>query len=142
MDQDRETMTARIIRAMHSPHLDVVAHLTARLMSRRAPIDVDVRAVFQAAVETGTVIEINASAPRLDLKDTHVREAREMGVVFAVNTDAHWPVDFSTMRLGVLQARRGWCERWRVINALPFEEFRTFMSLPKPERYPWLSGRA
>jgi DNA polymerase (family 10) len=139
MDQDRDTMTARIVRAMQSPHLDIIAHLTTRLLGRRAPVEVDIDAVFRAAVETGTVLEINASAPRLDLKDIHIRRARDLGVTFAISTDAHAPEDFHWMRLGVQQARRGWCEGWRVVNTLPFEEFRALLSMPKSGRYEWLS---
>lgn len=141
MDQGRETMTARIIRAMRSPHLDVVAHLTTRLIGRRAPIEVDFDAICKAAVETGTVLEINASTPRLDLKDTHIRRARELGVTFALSTDSHRPEEFAQMRYGVVQARRGWCEAWRVINTLPYPELRSLMSAPKTERYARLARR-
>ncbi len=139
MDQGRDTMTARVIKAMHSPHLDIVAHLTTRLMGRRAPVDLDFDAICRAAVETGTLLEINASAERLDLKDTHVRRAGELGVAFAISTDSHRPSDFLDMRYGVQQARRGWCERWRVVNTLPFEELRAFLSAPKSERYALLA---
>lgn len=142
MDQDRAAMTARIIKAMHSPHLDVIAHLTTRLIGRRAPIEVDFDAVCHAAVETGTVLEINASTPRLDLHDAHIRRARELGVTFAVNTDSHRPEDFAQMRYGVQQARRGWCETWRVINTLPYAELRSLLSAPKTERYARLASRA
>ncbi|MDP3768776.1 MAG: DNA polymerase III, partial [Dehalococcoidia bacterium] len=141
MDQDRETMTARIIRAMRNPHLDIVAHLTTRLIGRRAPIEVDFDAICKAAVETGTVLEINASTPRLDLKDTHIRRARELGVTFAISTDSHRPEEFAQMRYGVQQARRGWCEGWRVINTLPYPELRSLMSAPKTERYARLARR-
>ncbi len=141
MDQDRDTMTRRVIRAMASPHLDVLAHLTTRLIGRRAPVEIDAEAVFKAAVETGTVLEINASPPRLDLKDTHIRMARELGVVFALSTDAHRPEEFGWVRYGVEQARRGWCEGWRVINTLPFEELSSFLALPKGERYARVARR-
>lgn len=141
MDQDRNTMTGRLVRAMHNPHLDVVAHLTTRLIGRRAPVEIDVEAVFRAAVQTGTIMEINASTPRLDLKDSHIRLARDLGVVFAINTDSHSPEEFGQLRYGVMQARRGWCEEWRVVNSLRFDDFRRLMALPKPERYAWMARR-
>ncbi|MSQ08799.1 MAG: DNA polymerase/3'-5' exonuclease PolX [Dehalococcoidia bacterium] len=139
MDQSRDTMTARIIKAMHSPHVDIVAHLTTRLMKRRAPVDLDFDAICRVAVETGTLLEVNASAERLDLKDAHVRRAVELGVAFAISTDSHRATDFLDMRYGVQIARRGWCERWRVVNTLPFEELRAFLSSPKSERYSLLA---
>ncbi|MEX0761767.1 MAG: DNA polymerase/3'-5' exonuclease PolX [Dehalococcoidia bacterium] len=143
MEQDGATMTARIIKAMQNPHLDIIAHLTTRLIMRgRAPVDMDVDAVFEAAVKTGAILEINASPHRLDLKDTHVRRARDMGVIFAISTDAHRPGEFGNMRYGVTTARRGWCEGWRVINALPFEDLKELLSAPKGERYAMMQRRA
>ncbi len=135
MAQDSATMTERVVKAMRNPHLDIVAHLTTRIIGRRAPTDVDVGAVFEAAVETGTVLEINASPQRLDLKDAHIKWARQLGVIFAINTDAHRTPHFDSMKYGVATARRGWCETWRVINTLGVDRLREFLSTPKGERY-------
>jgi DNA polymerase (family 10) len=135
MDQDRKTMTARIICAMESPHVDIIAHLTTRLIGSRAPVDLDFDAICRAAVETGTVLEINASTKRLDLKDTHIRRARDLGVIFAISTDSHRPRQFADIRYGVGMARRGWCDAFRVINALPYTQFAGLISAPKSERY-------
>jgi len=96
---------------------------------------VDVEAVFEAAVRTGTVMEINGSTSRLDLKDAHVRLARDMGVIFAIGTDSHRPSHFNFMRYGVTNARRGWCEKWRVINTMSPSRLRRFLALPKSQRY-------
>ena len=85
MDQDSATMTQRVIDAMESPHVDVICHLTARLLGKRSPVEIDIDAVLEAAVRTGTVMEINASPDRLDLKASHVRKAVELGVIFSIN---------------------------------------------------------
>ena len=78
MGQDAETMTARIIKAMQSPHVTAIGHLTTRMIGERKPIDADFEAIFEAAAKTGTALEINASPRRLDLKDTHAHRAREL----------------------------------------------------------------
>ena len=135
MSQDRQTMTRRIVRAMENPHLDIIAHLTTRLIGRRAPVDIDLDAVFEAAVRTGTVLEINASTARLDLKDTHIRRARDLGVLFSLGTDSHRPRQFADMRYGAGMARRGWCEPNRVINTLPVKRLLWFLTTPKADRY-------
>lgn len=144
MDQDRKTMTERIVKAMKSEHVDIIAHLTTRLIGERsrAPVDVDVEEIFRTAVETGTVMEINGSTSRLDLKDSHVRLARDMGVIFSISTDSHRPTHFDFMRYGVLNARRGWCEKWRVINAMQPSQLRKFLALPKSERYEYAMSLA
>ncbi|MBM3944971.1 MAG: DNA polymerase/3'-5' exonuclease PolX, partial [SAR202 cluster bacterium] len=89
MDQDEAKMTDRIIKAMRSPHVDVIGHLTTRLIGERPPIRADFEAIFRAAAETGTAMEVNASPERLDLKDTHVARARELGVPLVISTDSH-----------------------------------------------------
>ena len=141
MDQDSETMTQRVIDAMESPHVDVICHLTARLLGRRAPVEIDVEAVFESAVQTGTVLEINASPDRLDLRAEHVRRANDLGVLFAINTDSHRTWQFDNMRYGVSTAVRGWVEADRVINTLHYAELMAFLALPKSERYAFNESR-
>jgi DNA polymerase (family 10) len=141
MDQDIASMTQRVIDAMENPHVDVICHLTARLLGKRSPVEIDIASVLEAAVRTGTVMEINASPDRLDLKAEHIRMGVDMGVIFAVNTDAHRTWQFDNMRFGVSTAIRGWVESDRVINTLHYGELMTFLALPKSERYAFNKSR-
>ena len=122
MNQSREQMTDRIVRAMENPNMDIVGHPTGRLMPKRDPVDLDMEAVFEAAARTKTVLEINSMPDRLDLKDTHVQRARELGVMMAINTDSHSPDHFGLLRFGVGVARRGWCEPKHILNTKPLGE--------------------
>ena len=141
MEQDEATMTQRVIDAMESPHVDVICHLTARLMERRAPVMMDVEAILEAAVRTGTVMEINASPDRLDLSSDHVRLGVDLGVIFAVSTDSHRTWQFENMSYGVRTAIRGWVESNQVINAFHYAELMAFLMLPKSERYAFNKSR-
>ena len=141
MDQDEATMTQRVIDAMESPHVDVICHLTARLTQRRAPVMMDVGAVLEAAVRTGTVMEINSSPDRLDLNSEHVRLGVDLGVLFAVSTDSHRTWQFENMSYGVRTAIRGWVESNRVINTFHYAELMAFLTLPKSERYAFNKSR-
>lgn len=141
MEQDSATMTQRVIDAMESPHVDVICHLTARLLGKRAPVEIDIDAVLEAAVRTGTVMEINASPDRIDLRADHVRKAVDLGVIFAINTDSHRVWQFDNMRFGVNTAIRGWVEPNRVINTLHYAELMAFLALPKSERYAFNESR-
>lgn len=134
MGQDAETMTARIIKAMHSPHVDVIGHLTTRLVGERQPIEADFEAIFKAAAETGTALEINASPERMDLKDSHIYRARELGVALVISTDAHTTEGLNNTRYGVGIARRGWCEPKHILNAQPLNKLLDYLSLDKTER--------
>ena len=118
--QGRAETTRRVIRAMESPHVDILFHPTARSIGHRPPLDLDVDAVIAAALRTGTVLEIDAMPDRLDLRDEYVRKAVDAGALLAIDSDAHQPGHLAyTDELGVAVARRGWARRSDVVNALP-----------------------
>ncbi|MEW6552941.1 MAG: DNA polymerase/3'-5' exonuclease PolX [Actinomycetota bacterium] len=116
--QDRETITRRIISAIHNPHVKVIAHPTGRLIGQRPPYDVDLRAVMYEARDSGTALELNAFPDRLDLSDEHLAEARELGVKIALGTDAHRPEHLAFMIYGVATARRAWLGMGDVLNTM------------------------
>ena len=128
MDMEEAAMTERVIRALRHPEVDVLAHPTGRLIRRRSPYALDVEAVLQAAAELDVAVELNASPERLDLSDVHVQRARELGVKVAIDTDAHSVRELGMMRYGVEQARRGWLGSEDVLNAMPLQAFRGWLS--------------
>ena len=120
--QSKEQITSRLIAAIRSPHVDVIGHPSGRIIGRRDPSDFDREAVFRAAAETGTALEINAQPDRLDLRDTDVRRAVEMGVEVAIDSDAHATAQLGLIDYGVATARRGWVTKDRVLNAMPLDK--------------------
>ncbi len=125
--QSKRDMTRRLVRACENPYVNVIGHPTGRLIGRRAPVDVDLDAVFEAAARTGTAIEVNASPDRLDLADEHILRARRYGVKFAIDSDAHATTHLGFMRYGVGTAQRGWLTADEVINTWPLRRLRTFL---------------
>lgn len=125
---DRERNTRRTINAMHSPYVSLIGHPSGRLIHRRDAMTLDWEQVFAAAVETHTALEISASWQRLDLKDTHVRQAMEAGCWLCINTDAHSVDQYDQMAMGVMTARRGWATKDRVINTLPAEDLKHWIA--------------
>jgi len=120
--QDREQVTARMLGAIRNPHVDVIAHPTGQLIGEREGADLDMEAIFRAAAETGTALEINAHPSRLDLRDGHVRRAIELGVKLAISSDSHDVKMFDVLPFGVATARRGWATAADVINTWPVEK--------------------
>lgn len=114
--------TARVLRAVSHPAVNILAHPTGRQINRRDPMQLDLDSVFACAAEHDVIVEINAHPDRLDLNDIHVIQARQHGCRFVISTDAHKPADLALMDYGVEQARRGWLEPANVINTLPYEE--------------------
>ena len=134
MGQDQATMTARMIKAIEHPSVTIIGHLTTRLLGQRESVEFDLEAVLQAARDTGTALEINASPERLDLRDTHAYRAREMGVPLVINTDSHHHTHLDKRRFGVAVARRAWCRSEDILNTMSREEFLKFIRTPKPKR--------
>ena len=126
MNQGEAHMTERLIRAMESPNVDILAHPTCRLLPAREPVAADMEAIFQAALRTNTALEINAMPSRLDLKDTHAYRARELGVRLVINTDAHSGGHLDFMRFGIGVARRGWCRAGDILNTLSRAELAAY----------------
>lgn len=121
--QSKEQMTQRLINALKHPYVDVIGHPTGRLLGKREAYEVDWDQVFEVAAAEGKFLEINAFPTRLDLPDTLVREAKKRGIKFVINTDAHHSSQLDNMRFGVAVARRGWCGKSDIINALSTAEF-------------------
>ncbi len=127
MRQDEEKMTQRILSAIKNPHVDVLAHPTCRLLGEREPVMVDLEAVFRAAAENNTALEINTMPNRLDLKDIHALRAKDLGVKLIINTDAHSTAHLDLIRFGIGVAQRGWCEARHILNTRPLEEVEAFL---------------
>lgn len=117
----KEIQTNRLINAVKNPSVDIIFHPSGRLINKREGYAVDMEKVIQVASETRTVLEINSSYNRLDLRDEHIRMAVENGVKLAINSDAHHPVHFAYLIFGIGQARRGWAKKIDVINTLKVE---------------------
>lgn len=126
-DQDAETVTRRLLAAIHHPLVDVIAHPTGRVIGRRDALRLDIEAVLRAAGETGTIMEINSYPDRLDLCAEHIRLARTYGVRFSLGTDAHAADQMRYMPFGVSQARRGLVMANELLNAQSWETGRTWL---------------
>jgi DNA polymerase (family 10) len=120
--QPRAEMTARIVRALGNPWVNVLVHPTGRLLGSREPYDVDLEAVLEAARAHGKAVEINASPDRLDLCDVHARRAGALGVPVAISTDTHYLSELDHVDLGVGVARRAWLGAAQVLNTRPLGE--------------------
>lgn len=126
--QDRATITARLLNAINNPHVDIIGHPRGQLIPDREPADLDMDAVFAAALATETALEINANPHRLDLDSAHARQALKLGIKLAINTDAHSAADFAVLPFGVRTARRAWASPEQIINTWSRERFEEWIS--------------
>lgn len=127
-DIGRDAMTARIIRACENPFVTIIGHPTGRMLGGFPGYEFDHDAVFAAAARTGTALEIDGQAQRLDLPAPLARRAKELGVTFTVDSDAHGVEDLPNVELGVGQARRAGLTKEDVLNARSYEDVRAFIT--------------
>lgn len=114
--QPRQQITQRVVDALSNPNVDIIAHPTGRLLGSRPPYEIDMQAVFQAAVDFGKGLELNASPYRLDLSEQHLMQAAALGIPIVINTDAHSVDGLDAMHYGVIQARRAGLLKSMIIN--------------------------
>ncbi len=124
--KDEKGNTERILAAIHNPYVTTIGHLTGRMIGERDPYPMDIEAIFKAAAETGTALEINSSYQRMDLKDVHARKAYEMGVILSMGTDTHSIDTFRDVRLGISIARRAGIPPEKILNTWPLEKIHQF----------------
>jgi DNA polymerase (family 10) len=130
LDLPSAQQTRRIITALEHPGVHILAHPTGRRLNRRGGMTFEMEEVLQCARERGVAVELNAQPERLDLRDTQVARARELGVKIVISTDAHQPRELDYMRYGVEQARRAWLEPHHVLNTLPLDQFLAAIKEP------------
>lgn len=120
--QDKKTMTERIISAIKNEHVDIIGHVTGRLLEKRIGYEVNLDKVFEAATKYNTAIEINSSHKRLDLNTENAKKAKQAGVKVVINTDAHEISELNDIIYGTAVARRAWLTPNDVLNTLDTEE--------------------
>lgn len=120
--QDKKTMTARLIKALQNPYINILTHPTNRLLLEREQSEVDWDQIFTICADRHIALEVNAHPKRLDLPDDLIRQAKKIGVKFVINTDAHAVLEMANMKYGVAMARRGWCEKSDILNTWPLEK--------------------
>lgn len=122
LKMSKKEMTERIIKAMENPNIDIISHPTGRLINRREEYQLDFDRILDTAKRTGTILEINSSPERLDLRDIYIRRAKEFGIKMIINTDSHQKEQLELIKYGVSQARRGWAEKEDIINSQSIEK--------------------
>jgi len=126
---DAKTLTRRCLQAIRHPLVNIVAHPANRLVGRRDGYALDFDAVFAAAAETGTALEVDGAPAHLDLEGERAREAIAAGVTLTIDSDCHRARLLERqMELGIGTARRGWVEARHVLNVRPVGEVRAFIA--------------
>jgi len=133
--QSARQLSERVLAAIRSPHVDIVAHPSGRMLSGRDELPLEWETIYAAAARTGTLLEINGSDNRLDLDDERARRARDVGCRLVISSDAHRVAELDFVAFGVDIARRGWIGPDDVISTGSREELLDWVAA-KPDRVP------
>lgn len=124
LNQTREKITERVVRALNHPLVDIFGHPTGQLIGTREPSALDLEEVFRVAMATGTILEIDGTSDRMDLTDVNARRAVELGLKLVIDSDAHNPEGFDDLYWGIAMARRAWLTKNDVLNTMEWEELK------------------
>jgi DNA polymerase (family X) len=124
-----DEMTKRILKAVRNKYVTMIGHLTGRLLLMREGYALRRHDIIDAAADRGKIIEINAHPTRLDLDWRLCRYAKEKGMLFAINPDAHVIDGLRDVRYGVGTARKGWLEKKDILNTYTLREIEKYLLL-------------
>jgi DNA polymerase (family 10) len=121
-------LTRRCLAAIRHPLVSIITHPGNQIVGRRPAYPLDYDAIYEAAVATGTALEIDGAPAHLDMDGEHARAAVSAGVTVVIDSDCHRAGALGRqMRFGVGTARRGWVEPRHVLNTRPVAEVRRFI---------------
>ena len=129
-----DEMTQRVIKAIESPYVTMIGHLTGRLLLLRKPYDINVSKIIDACAKNDTIIEINANPRRLDMDWRWWKTAKDKGVKCSINPDAHKIEHLQFLHFGVKIAQKGWLEPSDVVNCLPLDEITKLLKQKSTEQ--------
>ncbi len=136
-DLSKDEMTKRIIKAIENPVTDVIGHVSGRILLRRNPYELDIYKILDACVVNDVSIEINAAPSRLDLDWRYMYYAREKGVKFCINPDAHSIGEIEMIKYGIKVAKKAGISKNEVINCLSIDEFIKYINRKMNRKITW-----
>jgi DNA polymerase (family 10) len=124
---DKDDMTQRFIRAIENPYTTIIGHLTGRILRYRDPYQLDIPKIIDACISNEKIMELNAYPNRLDMDWRYWIKAKEKGLKCCINPDAHSTKGLENCKFGINMARKGWLDKYDVINTLSLKEMKSFL---------------
>lgn len=132
---ERRAMTRRLHSAVRDPQIDILGHVTGRLVSGarglRPPSEFDAAAVFAACAERGVAVEINSRPEREDPPDELLALALAAGCLFSIDSDAHAPGQLALLAEGAARAEAAGIPGDRIVTTWPIERLREWTQRPR-----------
>ncbi len=131
LNMKKEEATKRLVAALKNPYLTVLGHMTGRLLLGRNGYEVDLDEIIKIAARNKKVIEINSNPHRLDIDWRNIKKAKDAGIKFSINPDAHSKSGLSDFIYGVFIARKGWLTKDDLLNTMSVDQVKKFLKNAK-----------
>ncbi len=131
LEMDKTTATQRLLKAIKNPHLDVIGHISGRLLLSRKGYPLDMDAILKACSDYNVCMEINANPQRLDIDWQNIYKARKYNPRFVISVDAHHIEGIEDIKYGVFIARKGILTPDEILNCKNAEEFKNWFKQKK-----------
>ena len=129
MTEDQATQ--RLCKALANPHVDILGHMTGRLLLTRNGYPVNHEKVIACAAEHGKAIELNANPFRLDIDWRWLHQCEEVGVPVPITPDAHAISGLSDVQYGIEVAAKGPLSKNNCLSTWNTEQFMDWCSKHK-----------
>jgi DNA polymerase (family 10) len=125
-DLDAAASTARALRVIMNPFVNILGHPCGDWMTRGSGVPLDLKTILNAAATAAVAVEIDANPEHVDLNWNNCYKAQELGVTLVIASDAHRAARLADYRHGVELGRQaGLCCR-QILNTRPLDEVRAF----------------
>jgi putative hydrolase len=119
--------TDRLLQAVTTPGVDVLAHPRARHFNQRQGLRARWEVVFAACADAGVAVEINGFPRRQDLDWDLAHLACEAGCEFLLASDAHAPSHLGFDHYASAIAMKAGVPRRRILNVMHADELETWL---------------
>jgi len=142
LSMKKDEATKRLTTALKNPFVTFLGHMTGRLLLGRSGYEVDMDEIIKTAARNKKVIEINANPHRLDIDWREIKKAKEAGIKFSINPDAHSKDGLSDFIYGVFIARKGWLTKDDLVNTMDVDEVKKFLSTGRRLLYEFMNSKS
>ena len=129
-----EKAMMRLLNAINNPYTTILGHLTGRLLLSRPGYPVDHKTIIDACVKNKVAIELNAHPRRLDMDWRWIAYALDQGALISIDPDAHSAEGYSSIRYGILAARKAGLTPDRNLSSFSLEKFKVYLAERKKSK--------
>lgn len=131
LDMDETTATQRLLKAIENPHLDILGHISGRLLLSRKGYPLEIDTLLKACSKHNVSIEINANPQRLDIDWRNIYKSKKYNIKYTISVDAHNIEGIEDIKYGVYIARKGILESNEILNCKNVEDLKNWFKNKK-----------